>query len=137
MLQQVSIFTANRQGALSRMTSILAKENINIYTMLANDSAEFGIVRLIVDKSEEAALILEKEGYQCRVDLVIAVDMGSDKPGALDCILGDLQAANVMIRYLYISFDRATSSPIAVFSTTESETEAFLKGKGYKLVEEF
>ena len=27
MLQQVSIFTANRQGALSRMTSILAKEN--------------------------------------------------------------------------------------------------------------
>ena len=128
MLQQVSIFTANRQGALSRMTSILAKENINIYTMLANDSAEFGIVRLIVDKPE---------GYQCRVDLVIAVDMGSDKPGALDRILGDLQAANVMIRYLYISFDRATSSPIAVFSTTESETEAFLKGKGYKLVEEF
>ena len=134
MLQQVSIFTANRQGALSRMTSILAKENINIYTMLANDSAEFGIVRLIVDKPEEAAFILEKEGYQCRV---IAVDMGSDKPGALDRILGDLQAANVMIRYLYISFDRETSSPIAVFSTTESETEAFLKGKGYKLVEEF
>ena len=99
MLQQVSIFTANRQGALSRMTSILAKENINIYTMLANDSAEFGIVRLIVDKPEEAVLILEKEGYQCRVDLVIAVDMGSDKPGALDRILGDLQAANVMIRY--------------------------------------
>ena len=55
MLQQVSIFTANRQGALSRMTSILAKENINIYTMLANDSAEFGIVRLIVDKPEEAS----------------------------------------------------------------------------------
>lgn len=137
MLQQVSIFTSNRQGALSRMTSILAKEDINIYTMLANDSAEFGIVRLIVDKPEEAVLILEKEGYQCRVDLVIAVDMGSDKPGALDRILGDLQAANVMIRYLYISFDRATSSPIAVFSTTESETEAFLKGKGYKLVEEF
>ena len=82
-------------------------------------------------------MILEKEGYQCRVDLVIAVDMGSDKPGTLDRILGDLQAANVMIRYLYISFDRATSSPIAVFSTTESETEAFLKGKGYKLVEEF
>ena len=42
-----------------------------------------------------------------------------------------------MIRYLYISFDRATSSPIAVFSTTESETESCLKGKGYTLGEEF
>ena len=64
MLQQVSVFTANRQGALSRMTSILASEDINIYTMLANDSAEFGIVRLIVDKSESAVEVLEKEGYQ-------------------------------------------------------------------------
>ena len=137
MLNQVSLFTENNCGGLLKITTILAKANINIYTMLANDSAEFGIVRLIVDKPEEAVEILEKEGYQCRVDLVIAIDMGSDKPGALDRILGDLQAANVMIRYLYISFDRATSSPIAVFSTTESETEAFLKGKGYKLVEEF
>ena len=119
------------------MTSILAKENINIYTMLANDSAEFGIIRLIVDKAEEARAALEKDGYQCRVDLVLAVDMGSDKPGALNRILDDLKDANVMIRYLYISFDRSTSSPIAVFSTDESETEAFLKGKGYTLVEEF
>ena len=137
MLNQISLFTENNEGGLFKITTILAKANINIYTMLANDSAEFGIVRLIVDKPEEAVLTLEKEGYQCRVDLVIAVDMGSDKLGSLDRILGDLQAANVMIRYLYISFDRATSSPIAVFSTTESETEAFLKGKGYKLVEEF
>ena len=137
MLQQVSVFTANRQGALSHMTSILAQEHINIYTMLANDSAEFGIIRLIVDKANEARAALEKDGYQCRVDLVLAVDMGSDKPGALNRILDDLKDANVMIRYLYISFDRSTSSPIAVFSTDESETEAFLKGKGYTLVEEF
>ena len=52
-------------------------------------------------------------------------------------ILADLNDANVMIRYLYISFDRQTSSPIAVFSTTESETEAFLKGKGYHLLDRF
>ena len=129
MLHQVSIFAANTKGALSRMTTILAKNDINIYTMLATDSAEFGIIRLIVDKSEEAMKALEEAGYQCRVDLVLAVDMKSDKPGTLDHILSDLQNANVMIRYLYISFDRQSGSPIAVFSTTESETEAFLKGK--------
>lgn len=137
MLHQVSIFTANTKGALSKMTAILAKNDINIYTMLATDSAEFGIVRLIVDKSEEARKALEKEGYQCRIDLVLAVDMKSDKPGTLDHILSDLQNANVMIRYLYISFDRRSGSPIAVFSTTESETETFLKGKGYHLLDRF
>ena len=120
MLHQVSIFAANTKGALSRITSILARNDINIYTMLATDSAEFGIIRLIVDQSDKAREALEKEGYQCRVDLVLAVDMKSDKPGTLDHILSDLKNANVMIRYLYISFDRQTSSPIAVFSTTES-----------------
>ena len=137
MLHQVSIFAANTKGALSRITSILARNDINIYTMLATDSAEFGIIRLIVDQSEKASEALEKEGYQCRVDLVLAVDMKSDKPGTLDHILSDLQNANVMIRYLYISFDRRSGSPIAVFSTTESETETILKGKGYQLLDRF
>lgn len=137
MLYQVSVFTANTQGALSKMTSILASKNINIYTMLATDSAEFGIVRLIVDQAEEGIKALEDAGYQTRLDQVIAVDMGGDKPGTLDRILVDLHNANVIIRYLYISFDRQTGSPIAVFSTTESETETFLRGKGYTLLDTF
>ena len=47
MLNQVSVFTENTKGALRKMTSVLADANINIYTMLANDSAEIGIIRLI------------------------------------------------------------------------------------------
>ncbi|MGI6262939.1 MAG: amino acid-binding protein [Succiniclasticum sp.] len=137
MLQQVSIFAANTEGALSRVTSVLAKKGINIYTMLATDSAEFGIIRLITNQPNETMACLAEAGYQCRLDRVIAIDMASDKPGALDRILQDLHAANVMIRYLYISFDRRSGSPIAVFATNESETEPFLRGKGYHLLDTF
>ena len=137
MLNQISLFAANTKGALSKMTSVLAESDINIYTMLATDSAEFGIIRLIVDKPEPAKKALEEAGYQCRLDKVIAIDMASDKPGTLNRILSDLRNANVMIRYLYISFDRKDSTPIAVFSTNEPETETFLKGKGYRLLSRF
>ena len=137
MLNQISLFAANTKGALSKITGVLAESDINIYTMLATDSAEFGIIRLIVDKSEEAKAALEKAGYQCRLDKVIAIDMASDKPGTLNRILGDLRNANVMIRYLYISFDRSDSTPIAVFSTNEPETETFLRGNGYRLLDRF
>ena len=58
MLNQISLFTENNKGGLFKITTILAKANINIYTMLANDSAEFGIVRLIVDKAETAIEVL-------------------------------------------------------------------------------
>ena len=61
MLNQVSLFTENNEGGLFKITTILAKANINIYTMLANDSAEFGIVRLIVDKAETAIEVLKAE----------------------------------------------------------------------------
>ncbi|MBR1590086.1 MAG: amino acid-binding protein [Acidaminococcaceae bacterium] len=137
MLNQISLFAANTKGALSKMTAVLAESDINIYTMLATDSAEFGIIRLIVDKPEPAKKVLEEAGYQCRLDKVIAIDMASDKPGTLNRILTDLRNANVMIRYLYISFDRNDSTPIAVFSTNEPETETFLKGKGYRLLDRF
>ena len=54
MLKQVSLFTANTNGALSQVTNVLAQAGINIFTMIASDSAEFGIVRLIVDDAEKA-----------------------------------------------------------------------------------
>lgn len=84
MLKQISIFAANAKGALGRMTDELAKGRINIYTMLATDSAEFGIVRIIVDDANNAKDLLTKAGYQCRIDFVIAVDMASDAPGTLN-----------------------------------------------------
>ncbi|WP_288945105.1 ACT domain-containing protein [uncultured Megasphaera sp.] len=134
MLNQISLFAENKKGALRRITSVLAQAHINIYTMLANDSAEFGIIRLIVTDPDKALKALQDAGYQCRLDKVLAIDM-SDAPGTLDGILSNLQEANVSIDYLYISYNRQTSTPVAVFKTSEPETETFLRGKGYILLD--
>ena len=136
MLNQISLFAENKKGGLFKVTSILAKANINIYTMLANDSAEYGIVRLIVDKPEIAIDTLRAAGYQCRQDKVIAVKM-EDTPGYLDGILEAVSGANISIAYLYISFDRDTNQPVVVFKTDEPETATFLIGRGYNLIENF
>ena len=136
MLNQISLFTENTQGALRRMTHILAEANVNLYTMLANDSAEFGIIRLIVTDPEKALKVLQDAGYQCRMDKVLAIDM-ADTPGSLDKILENLEDGNVAIDYLYISYNRKASTPVAVFKTSEPETETFLRGKGYELLDSF
>lgn len=133
MLTQVSVFAENTKGALRRMTEVLAGSDINIYTMLANDSAEFGIIRLIVTNPIDAVKNLTEAGYQCHTDKVIAVEM-SDAPGSLDKILTHLRDANISIDYLYISYSRQANAPVAVFKTQEMETETFLRGKGYKLL---
>lgn len=136
MLNQISVFAENKNGGLFKMTSVLAKANINIYTMLANDSAEYGIVRLIVDQPDKAVEAMHAANYQCRLDKVIAVKM-QDVPGYLDGILANMNAANINISYLYISFDRDNAQPVVVFKTEEPETATFLIGKGYELIEAF
>ena len=136
MLNQVSVFTENTKGALHKLTSVLAGADINIYSMLASDSAEFGIIRLVLTDPELAVSELKKAGYQCHIDKVIAVEMG-DTPGSLDKILADLREANVALDYLHISYDRQASTPVVIFKTREPEAETFLRGKGYKLVNEF
>jgi len=136
MLHQISLFTENKAGGLFQITNVLAKSHINIYTMLANDSAEYGIIRLIVDKPDDAIKVLRDAGYQCRQDKVIAVLM-EDVPGYLDGILAAIDGANIDICYLYISFDRQSGKPVVVFKTNESETATFLLGKGFKLIETF
>ena len=54
MLNQVSVFAENTKGALRKMTAVLAAANINIYSMLASDSAEFGIIRLVLTDPDRA-----------------------------------------------------------------------------------
>ena len=85
-----------------------------------NDSAEFGIIRLIVTDPELAVQELKKAGYQCHMDRVVAVEMG-DTPGCLDKILDHLCQANVAIDYLYISYNRQTATPVAIFKTGKME----------------
>lgn len=136
MLNQVSIFAENKRGALRRLTSVLAQADINIYTMVSNDSAEYGIIRLIVVHPDKAIQALQDAGYQCRLDQVVAVDM-ADTPGSLNKILADLENANVNLSYLYISYNREASTPVAIIKATEPEIETFLEGKGYTLINEF
>ena len=63
MLKQISIFAENKKGMLQSITSILARENINIMGSVTNDSAEYGIIRMVVSDPERALEALSKEGF--------------------------------------------------------------------------
>ena len=62
MLKQLSIYAENRKSTLKNITGILEAEQINILGSVTNDSAEYGIVRMVVSEPDKAAQALEKEG---------------------------------------------------------------------------
>lgn len=135
MLKQLSIFAENHKGALQEITGLLAGASINILGSVTNDSAEYGIVRMIVSDPVKAETLLEDKGYQCRITSVIGVEL-ADEPGNLNRLLVVLSESNVNVDYIYLSFGRKTGMPILIFKTQDAlEVEELLSSKGFKPVE--
>ena len=131
MVKQISIFTENRKGAMRSITRLLAERGIDIDAFVTNDSAEFGIVRMLVSDPDLASALLAEAGYQIKRTAVMAVEI-PDEPGSLDRLLECIENANINIDYLYASFDRASAGPVIIIRADDmDELERFLKGKGF------
>ena len=117
MLKQLSIYAENKKGVMQNITGILKNEDINILGSVTNDSAEYGIVRMVVSEPDKAMEALIAAGYLCHVIEVIGVEV-EEKPGNL-----------------YLSFNRDSGKPIMVFHTEDiMEVRACLKSRGYTVL---
>ena len=81
IIKQLSIFVENKQGRLAYITEILSNAGANIRALSIADTTDFGILRLIVDKPDEAAAKLKQSGITVSVTNVIAIGI-DDVPGA-------------------------------------------------------
>ena len=134
MLKQVSIFGENSKGTLQKITGILADDGINIWGSVTNDSAEFGIIRMIVSDPERAYAVLEQAGYMCRLSKVLGVEV-ADEVGNLNRLLLSMSESNISINYMYLSFNRDSGKPVMVIHTDGIwEVQECLKAKGYSLI---
>ncbi len=99
-VKQLSLFLENKPGALSRPVSMLARAKFNILALSVADTAQFGILRLIVHDWEKAMAALEQEGFVVKVTDMVAIEV-SDAPGGLASILAALEKTRVNLEYMY------------------------------------
>ncbi len=130
-MKQVSVYAANKKGAMNRITTALREANVNLLALVTNDSAEFGTIRMIVDKPEEALYALREAGYISQLTDVIGVEI-FDEVGGLDKLLADITFMNVSVDYLYICYNRDNNTVIAVLHT-ETDIEDILAHKGWTI----
>ena len=113
-LQQLSLFLENRPGRLGAPLELLAAEGINLVTLSLADTAQFGILRLIVRDWERAKQVLEKGGWVVNLTEVIAVEV-QDRPGGLAEVLRVLETAGLNIEYMYAFSGRRGERAILIF----------------------
>ncbi|WP_295402026.1 ACT domain-containing protein [uncultured Thiocystis sp.] len=113
-LQQLSLFLENRPGRLDAPLETIAAEGINILTLSLADTAQFGILRLIVREWDKAKRVLEQAGWVVNLTEVVAVDV-LDRPGGLAAVLKILDGAGLNIEYMYAYSLRRGDKAILIF----------------------
>ena len=135
MIRQLSIFAENKRGAMNEITKVLTEAQINMNTLVTNDSAEFGIIRMLVSDTDKAFDSLKEAGYLCHCDAVAAAEIG-DECGSLNALLEILNRGNINLDYLYVTYSSLSKHPVAILSTQDiMEVEEFLQAKGYNMLE--
>ena len=99
-IQQLSVFLEDRSGRLTELTRILADNDVNITALSVAETADYGIVRMVVGRPQLAKEALEKAGFSIGLTDVVCVNI-PDKPGSLYRILEILTDEGINIDYMY------------------------------------
>lgn len=99
-IRQLSVFIENKIGRINEVTKILAANNINMMAFSLAESADFGVLRLIVSDVEKAAEVLKEARFGVSLTDVVALNL-PNTPGALSAVMEHLAKENVFIEYMY------------------------------------
>ena len=92
-IHQLSLFLENKPGRLIEPCRLLAGAGIDMRTQTLADTAQFGILRMIVSDWESARAVLNQAGFVANIVEVVAVEV-PDRPGGLAEILERCLAVN-------------------------------------------
>jgi hypothetical protein len=122
-LRQISVFLENKKGRLSEVIGLVAREKINIRALALADTADFGVLRLIVNDTEKCFAALKQAGFVAQKTEVVAVEI-ADRPGGLQRVLTIFDRVGLNIEYMYAFVERKADNAIVIFRIDQPEKAA-------------
>jgi hypothetical protein len=125
IIKQLSIFLENRTGRINEVAKILAENGINMQAFSMAETADFGLLRLIVPDVDKAVEVLRASSFAVMVTDVLCITC-PNVPGSLSSVLEKLASNDVFIEYMY-AFSDGDSANVVIRPTN---VEAALKVLG-------
>jgi hypothetical protein len=119
-IKQISVFIGNKKGRLAMVTETLAKANIDIRALSLADTADFGMLRMIVDDPDRCAAALKERDFIVQETDVIAVEV-PDTPGGLNSILQIFDANDINIEYVYAMVEKRKNAAAVIFRVEDNQ----------------
>lgn len=137
LIEQISIFIENKSGRLANVIRVLGDSDINIRALSIADTADFGVLRLIVNDPAKAYKVLDSHAFTVSRTNVIAVAV-DDKPGGLADTLEILQENDIGVEYMYAFVSRSAEKAMVIIRVAEpgAALSILMKSGIYVLTEE-
>ena len=132
-VHQISVFLENRAGQLAEITKVMADNGIDLRAISIAETADYGVLRMIVDNAERATGILLTHGYILSMTPVLVVGVPV-QPGGLAPVLSVMAEGNIDIEYMYSLFTPEVGKAYMVFRISdEAKFVELLESQGMKL----
>jgi len=134
-IHQLSLFLENKPGRLIEPCRLLAGAGIDMRTLTLADTAQYGILRMIVSDWERARALLKDAGFVANIVEVVAVEV-PDRPGGLAEILELFQSTDINIEYMYAFPTGTVDRAVLIFRFDKPDAAiARLQGAGINVLE--
>ena len=119
LVKQLSVFLENRPGQLAAFTKMLAENQVDLQALSIAETQDYGVLRIIADKPEETAALLNAQGWPSTVTEVLAVTV-PDEPGSLTRLLSILAENEISLAYCYAFFERSGNAARIVLRVADN-----------------
>ncbi len=132
-VKQFSVFTENRIGRLSDLTSLLKANDVHIVALTVLDFTDTTILRLVVDDNDKARELMVNNDFPYTECHVLAVEIGDE--GDLRDVLAALLEAEINIHYVYSFIKRPDGKSALVLNIEDQDVAAqSLNTHGFKIL---
>ena len=125
IIRQLSIFLENRTGRINEVAKILGAAGINMKAFSMAETADFGLLRLIVSDVDKAVQALRDASFAVMLTDVVCIS-APNVAGALSGILETLASNDIFIEYMY-AFSEGDSANIVIRPTDIHNCVSVLK----------
>lgn len=119
-ITQISIFLENRKGRLYEVCSLLGAHDVNIRALTIAETESFGVLRIVVDKSDVAIKLLRDNHFVANFTDVVAIEV-PDKPGGLASILKTLAENDANVEYMYGFVEKFSDKALLVMRFEDTD----------------
>jgi hypothetical protein len=116
----ISVFVQNQPGKLERITKVLAESGANILGFSITSVKDFGVIKFLVDKTEEAYKALKEAGFTVALNEALGIEM-EDRPGGLHKVVKFISEKGVNIENALVYVEESRHKAYFIFEVDDLE----------------